>query len=117
MNLFLQTAGSSWYLYVFLGIMLVFMLVMPAFTQKKRQKQMNALLSSIKPGTKVKTIGGFIGVVVAMNEQENSVIINIGSDKEPVNVKIDKNGIGFNLDMAQGVQNVGAEETKEKESI
>jgi len=101
-NLFLETtAGSGWSMYLILGGMLVVMMLLTILPQRKRQKQMREMLSSMKVGNRIKTIGGFVGRIVSMNEQDNTVVINIGTEKEPVNVTIDRNGIGYNMDMPQ----------------
>jgi len=59
-----------------LGMMAVFMLVLYFMTirpQQKKAKEHATLLSSIKPGDKVLTTGGILGVVVAVKETSLSI--------------------------------------------
>ncbi|MFD2612597.1 preprotein translocase subunit YajC [Paenibacillus gansuensis] len=49
-----------------------FLLIRP---QQKKQKQRNSMLSSIKKGDKVVTIGGMHGTVLEMNE--NTVVLRV----------------------------------------
>ena len=49
------------------GIFAVFIVLM-IIPQRKRKKQLQELMESIKPGKMVKTIGGLYGKVVAVKE-------------------------------------------------
>ena len=60
-----------WQKYVLIGVvalLLVAMIVLPMFTNKKRQKAVQELHNSIGVGDKVKTVGGIVGTIVAVNE-------------------------------------------------
>lgn len=56
--------------------LMYFLMVRP---QKKEQKRMDALLSSLEVGDSVCTTAGFYGVVIDM--QEDMVIVEFGSNK------------------------------------
>lgn len=60
----------------FLGIVLYFLMIRP---QKKRQKQMNAMLSTVAAGDSVLTAGGFYGVVIDVMDE--IVIVEFGNNK------------------------------------
>ncbi len=49
-------------------------------SQKKRQEETEALLNAIKPGNKVKTIGGICGVVVEICEDDGTFILETGTE-------------------------------------
>ena len=49
----------------------VAMMIFNSRSQKKRQQESQKMLDAIKPGSKVKTIGGICGVVVEVNAEEN----------------------------------------------
>lgn len=49
------------------GIFVVFILLM-IIPQRKRKKQMQQLMDSLKPGKMIKTIGGMYGKIVAVKE-------------------------------------------------
>jgi len=77
-----STTGStgSWIILIgqiaVLGLLLYFMLIRP---QKKQQKQMAALLSTIAAGDSVLTTSGMYGVVIDV--MEDIVIIEFGNNK------------------------------------
>lgn len=100
-NLLAQTQTWS---FVILGGFFVVMMLLTILPQKKRQKQMKEMMSSLSVGNRVKTIGGFIGKIVSMNSSEDELVIDIGTEKEPVLVRISRAGIYMNMD-AQPVNN------------
>ncbi|NLP16869.1 MAG: preprotein translocase subunit YajC [Clostridiales bacterium] len=59
-----------------LGLLLYFMLIRP---QKKQQKQMQAMLSTLEKGDSVLTSSGFYGVVIDVMEEV--VIVEFGNNK------------------------------------
>ena len=52
-----------------LGVLMVLMLVMSIVPQRKRQKEAQKMMDSLKAGTKIKTIGGFIGEIKSIEGQ------------------------------------------------
>ncbi len=63
------------YIVVIAGIM-YFMAIRP---QKKEQKRMDAMLSSLETGDCVVTTSGFYGIVIDITEED--VIVEFGSNK------------------------------------
>lgn len=59
-----------------IGVMLYFLMIRP---QRKQQKKMNALLSTIAAGDSVVTSAGFYGVVIDV--MEDVVIVEFGNNK------------------------------------
>ena len=53
--------------------------------QKKREKQERALRSSIQPGDQIVTIGGFVGRVLSVKDDE--VVFETGADRTKLTVK------------------------------
>lgn len=70
--------GGSWMLLVMLGLMLVLFFVM-SIPQRKREKQVKEMLASVKPGDRVRTIGGIYGTVT--NIKDDVITISVGPDK------------------------------------
>ena len=70
-----QTIIMVVYIVALIGLM-YFLMVRP---QKKEQKRMDALLSSLEIGDSVCTTAGFYGVVIGM--EEDMVIVEFGSNK------------------------------------
>lgn len=82
-SVFLAAAGSGTgsilmlvlYVAVF-GIAIYFLMIRP---QKKEQKRMDALLSTMEPGDSVLTTSGFYGVVIDVTD--DTVIVEFGNNK------------------------------------
>ena len=72
------TAGNGWVtwviLAVFIAIIVVFF-VISSRRNKKRQQEADQLMNAVKPGNKVKTIGGVCGIVVEVDNEENYTYI------------------------------------------
>lgn len=73
-------------LYTFMPLVLLifimyFLLIRP---QKKREKQVNAMRSSIKVGDQIITIGGIYGTVVRLRDEQ--LVIQVGSDKTKLEI-------------------------------
>ena len=85
--------GNGYQTWVLLGVAVLMIGLMMFFnhrSQKKRQKEMDDTLAAIKPGCKVKTIGGICGVVVEVNNDENTFVLETGSKKNKSYIKFDK---------------------------
>ena len=75
---------GNWVLIAILLVAMVFILVMPFFTQRKKNKQYNEMLNSIRVGDLVKTVGGVIGKVTKIIDKGEikTVILETGSKSE-----------------------------------
>lgn len=74
------SSAGSWIMIVaqvgVLGLLLYFMLIRP---QKKQQKQLQTMLSTLAAGDSVVTTGGFYGVVIDVMDEV--VIVEFGNNK------------------------------------
>lgn len=74
------TGSMSWTVMIIyvavIGVIFYFMAIRP---QKKQQKQMNALISSLAVGDCVVTSGGFYGIVIDV--QDEIIIVEFGNNK------------------------------------
>lgn len=70
-----------------LGLLLYFMLIRP---QKKQQKQMQAMLSTLEKGDSILTSSGFYGVVIDVMDEV--VIVEFGNNKN-CRIPMKKNAI------------------------
>lgn len=93
-----EEGSNNYFIFILLGLFFVLMIIMPMFQNKKRQKSVQDMRNSIKVGTKVMTIGGFVGVVAEVDDENNQYTIDVGVEGTPVFVRIDKLGIHSNLD-------------------
>lgn len=100
-NLFLLAAdeasgnsGSSWIILVVLAVMLVGTMLLSIIPQKKRQKKAQEMMANIKVGTKIKTIGGFVGTIKMIDNAQNTFIIDISANGDGSTlVTIDKGAV------------------------
>ncbi|MCR5809247.1 MAG: preprotein translocase subunit YajC [Clostridiales bacterium] len=63
---------------IMLALMIGMFLLM-SIPQRKREKKVKEMLASIKPGDRVRTIGGIYGTVT--NVKDDVVTISVGPDK------------------------------------
>lgn len=76
-------SGMGWMSWVLIGVLVVAiiaMFVISSRRNKKRQKEAENLINAVKPGNKVKTIGGVCGIVVEVDEEENTFVLETGSE-------------------------------------
>ena len=114
-----EEQGNPWGSYILMGILLVVIvvfMVMNRRTQAKRQEETMNMLNAIKPGNKVKTIGGICGVVVEVCPEDNTFVLETGTEASGKSyIKFDKQAI-YQTDA--GMQPAPAEEPiVEKEPV
>lgn len=84
-------------MWVMVGVIFILLVVFWVWNSKKNKKaeqESNDLRNSIKPGNKVKTVGGVCGIVVEVDHEENTFVLETGSvDKGKSYVKFDKQAI------------------------
>lgn len=89
--------SSTIFTYVILGVLVVAIVVMFIFSSRKRKKQeqdAKDLINSVKPGNKVKTIGGICGIVVEVDAEENTFVLETGTEQSgKCFIKFDKQAI------------------------
>ena len=88
--------GNQWGSLIMMGVLLIIVIAFSIYnrrTQKKRQEETQKQLDAIKPGTKVKTIGGICGTVVELCD-DNAFILETGSKKSGKSyIKFDKQAV------------------------
>ncbi|MCD8309551.1 MAG: preprotein translocase subunit YajC [Clostridia bacterium] len=78
---------------VFIVIIIVFF-VISSRNNKKKQKEAEELIDAVKPGNKVKTIGGICGIVVEVDKEENTFVLETGTELSgKCYIKFDKQAI------------------------
>ncbi len=83
---------------VLIGLMIA-MFAMSFIPQKKRQKKAQEMMNSITVGTKVKTIGGFVGEVKRIDTVNNNFILDLSANGDgSMMVNIDRSAIYVVLD-------------------
>ena len=75
-------------------VILIAFFVWSFLSQRKKQKAFNDTVNSIKPGNKVKTIGGIVGEVVEVNDAEGTFVLKTGDSEGNFSyMKFDKQAI------------------------
>ena len=84
---------STIFLIIMIAIFVLFM-VWNRRSQKKREEEINKTLDAIQPGNKVKTIGGICGIVVEVCPEDNTFILETGSETSGKSyIKFDKKAV------------------------
>lgn len=83
-------------------------------SQKKRQEEADKMLNAIKPGNKVKTIGGICGIVVEVCPDDNTFVLETGTENSGKSyIKFDRQAI-YQTDAVVEEQPVKEEPVEEK---
>ncbi|MDQ5983187.1 MAG: hypothetical protein RUMPE_00185 [Eubacteriales bacterium SKADARSKE-1] len=61
-----------------------FLLIRP---NSKRKKQEESMRNSLKPGDEITTIGGIVGKIVSVKDDNDSFIIETGIDRNKLKIK------------------------------
>ena len=71
--------GGMGYTWIIMLVMIVVLMLVMSIPQRKRDKKMKEMLASVKPGDRVRTIGGIYGTVT--NIRDDVVTVSVGPDK------------------------------------
>ena len=98
----------TWIMLGGFGLVFYFLLIRP---QKKQKKEREQLMNALTKGARVVTIGGIVGTVQRV--EDNEVLLLIDKDKK-VHVKMLKSSIGNVLESASGEEQKKEEHKKEE---
>ena len=111
----LDNGGPDWLTYVAVGVMVVLLIVFMVYSkrqQNKRQEELTQTLNAIKPGNKVKTIGGICGVVVEICPEDNTFVLETGTEASGKSyIKFDKQAVYQTDAVAEKKEETPAAET------
>lgn len=94
LNSLLDSSWTSIVPIIVIIVILVAFFVWSFISQRKKQKAFNETVNSIKPGNKVKTIGGIVGEVVEVNDAEGTFVLKTGDSEGNCSyMKFDKQAI------------------------
>ncbi len=65
-------------------VVLYFVMIRP---QRKKQQEEDALRNSVEVGDDITTIGGVVGKVIAVRDDDETIVIETGSDKSRMRFK------------------------------
>ena len=79
------TGGSQYSSLIFIGLLFVVMYFLMIRPQRKRQKEEQEMRQSLEIGDEIITIGGIIGRVVTIREED--IVIETGADRTKIKFK------------------------------
>jgi len=82
-KLFLNVDPSVWLLFGGFAVLLVGMMVYGSIRRRRAHEDYSSMLDTLRPGMRVKTVGGVIGVIVEIREEApgfKTVVLETGSD-------------------------------------
>lgn len=65
-------------------LIIVFMILIIYIPQKRQDKKDAAMRNSIEIGDKVTTVGGIVGIVFAISEKDDTLVVETGSDRTKI---------------------------------
>ena len=74
-----STTGTNWTMLILPLILVVVMIVVMIIPQRRRDKKVKDMLSSLKQGDRVRTIGGIYGTITSI--KDDVIILSVGPDK------------------------------------
>ena len=113
-------AGNNYGSLIMLAIMAVAIIALFVFNRrsnKKREEESKAMLAAIKPGNRVKTIGGICGIVVEVCPDDNTFVLETGTEKSGKSfIKFDMQAI-YQTDAVVDKNAPKTEEKKEEKPV
>jgi len=76
---FMTGLSSFFSSYGLLIVLMVAMFAIMIIPQRRRNKKIKEMLASLKPGTRVRTIGGIYGTISSI--KDDTVVLMVGPDK------------------------------------
>ena len=74
LTLFAQGDSGMW-IFVMLPAILVILWLFLVSPQKKQEERLRKMLNSLEKNDKVMTVGGFIGMVHAIDKEQNEIVL------------------------------------------
>ncbi len=82
--------------YIIMGVLVVAIIglfVWQTISGKKKQKEAQDMVNSIKIGDRIKTIGGICGFLVEARESDNTIVIETGTDDKKSYIRLVRDAI------------------------
>lgn len=86
-------SGNNLYITIPLFVLLIGFLIWSSISNKKKQKEAQNMVNTLKKGDRVKTIGGICGFVVEVYDAENTFVLETGTGDKKSYIKFDKAAI------------------------
>ena len=106
--------ASTWITFGLIAVVIIVFMIFNSRSNKKRQQEMQDTLDAIKPGNKVKTIGGICGVVVEVCPEDNTFVLETGTEASGKSyIKFDKQAV-YQTDAVAPKADKAADKKEEK---
>jgi preprotein translocase YajC subunit len=118
-NLLTDTNSNGLVTYFLLPLVLLVLVggfVWSSYSARKRQKSTMEMINKLAPGAKIKTIGGICGVIVEINEEESTFVLETGTETNKSYIKFDKQAI-YQTEPTKIAEVEEIEETEQEVSI
>ena len=93
-------SNQSWPFLIIMIVIVVLFMFWNKKSQKKREEEINNKLNAIKPGDKVTTIGSICGIVVEVCPEDNTLVLETGSETAGKSyIRVDRKAV-FQTDTA-----------------
>ncbi|MCH5164545.1 MAG: preprotein translocase subunit YajC [Clostridiales bacterium] len=105
-------------MWIILALLVVVMIVMPMFSNRKRQKEVNEMLDTINVGDEIMTIGGIMGKVVELKTHESGeklMVIETGEGNNKMTMTFTIQALRLNYTKTKHRQEQLAKEKATKE--
>ena len=113
------TFANSWWIYVVLIGLIVLMLVVPMFTNRKRAKEYNDMINGIHVGDTIRTVGGIIGRITKINEKDGykTIIVETGAKGSKTTMELDMASVYAVINATKKVEEPAREEKPAEEKV
>ncbi len=118
------TPANTWWIYVILIGLVLIMLIVPSITNRKRVKEYNQMINSVRVGDTIRTVGGVIGRITKINDKDGykTIIVETGAKNSKTSMEFDMASVatvlkGSNKPAEKPVEDVvtGQDKLEEKE--
>lgn len=92
-NLLAQSNAGTWVIFGIMIVAIIGLFVWQSISGKKRQQEAQAMVNNMKIGDRIKTIGGVCGFLVEINNDDNTIVIETGTDAQKCLIRFDKAAI------------------------
>jgi preprotein translocase YajC subunit len=99
-----QEPTNNWGTIIIIGVIVlafVGFMIWQNHQNKKKAKEAEDAISKLQKGDKIKTIGGICGFLVEMNDEENTFVLETGTDECKSYIKFDKQAIYQTASMSE----------------
>lgn len=107
-----STGGSNWIMIVVFGVLIVGMILMMIIPQRKQKKAQEEMMSKLCVGCTITSIGGIVGEVVQMDDQ--NIWIETGVEGNKTTMKLLRQAIHSIAPAAGSAEDIAAKKAEDE---